>query len=164
VPEKNAKSLGRTGRSFFQRFMFWRLIAGFPYILRCCCAFPVGSCSLQPCHSLLSFPFCLLRARLNLHSLYCLLIRPIYKMRTSLMSMLALGATMAAAAPAPSRVSQMKRATSCTFTSAASASASKKSCTTIVLDNIEVPAGETLDLTDLTSGTKVRPYQLASAA
>ncbi|KAJ6002463.1 CAZyme family GH28 [Penicillium sp. IBT 35674x] len=76
-------------------------------------------------------------------------------MRTSSMSMLALGATIAAAAPAPSRVSQMKRATSCTFTSAASASASKKSCTTIVLDNIEVPAGETLDLTDLTSGTKV---------
>ncbi|KAJ5938600.1 CAZyme family GH28 [Penicillium verhagenii] len=76
-------------------------------------------------------------------------------MRSSLISILALGATVTLAAPAPSRVSQMKRATSCTFTSAASASASKKSCTTIVLDNIEVPAGETLDLTDLASGTKV---------
>ena len=49
-----------------------------------------------------------------------------------------------------------KRATSCTFTAASQVSASKKSCATIVLDNIAVPAGETLDLTDLTSGTNVR--------
>jgi hypothetical protein len=38
---------------------------------------------------------------------------------------------------------------------AASASASKSSCSTIVLSDIEVPAGKTLDLTDLKDGTKV---------
>ncbi|KAJ5711393.1 CAZyme family GH28 [Penicillium malachiteum] len=70
--------------------------------------------------------------------------------------MLAIGTAVALGAPAPSRVSQMvKKSTVCTFNSAASASASKSSCNTIVLDNIEVPAGETLDLTDLNSGTKV---------
>jgi polygalacturonase len=43
----------------------------------------------------------------------------------------------------------------CTFTGAAQASASKTACTTIVLDNIAVPAGVTLDLTKLASGTHV---------
>jgi hypothetical protein len=37
----------------------------------------------------------------------------------------------------------------------ASASKSKKSCATIVLDNIAVPSGTTLDLTELNSGTHV---------
>lgn len=46
-----------------------------------------------------------------------------------------------------------KRATSCTFTAASAAISSKKSCATIVLDNIEVPAGETLDMTSLAEGT-----------
>lgn len=65
--------------------------------------------------------------------------------------------TAALASAAPSRVS--KRASTCTFTSAASASESKKSCSSIVLKDIEVPAGETLDLSDLEDGTKV-PYPL----
>lgn len=76
-------------------------------------------------------------------------------MRSSMMSMVVLGAALASAAP--TRVSSLvKRASSsCTFNSAVSASASAKSCSTVVLDNIEVPAGETLDLSDLASGTKV---------
>lgn len=77
-------------------------------------------------------------------------------MRASSISLLALGATLASAAPSPSRVTQLKRASTCTFTSAASASASKKACSEIVLDNIAVPAGETLDLSNLATGTKVR--------
>ncbi|KAJ5488542.1 Polygalacturonase, partial [Penicillium diatomitis] len=43
----------------------------------------------------------------------------------------------------------------CTFPSAASTIAGKASCPSIVLDNIAVPAGENLDLTGLTAGTKV---------
>lgn len=43
----------------------------------------------------------------------------------------------------------------CTFTDAASVASSKTSCSTIILDNIAVPAGTTLDLTKLNSGTKV---------
>ena len=58
------------------------------------------------------------------------------------------------AAPAFNSASLHKRA-SCTFTDASAASASKKGCATIVLDNIAVPSGTTLDLTDLTSGTSV---------
>ncbi|KAI3394228.1 hypothetical protein diail_3003 [Diaporthe ilicicola] len=44
---------------------------------------------------------------------------------------------------------------SCTFTDAASAIKGKASCSTITLNNIAVPAGTTLDLTSLKSGTKV---------
>jgi len=44
---------------------------------------------------------------------------------------------------------------SCTFTNAASASKSKTSCSTIVLSNIAVPSGTTLDMTGLTKGTTV---------
>ncbi|CAG7935386.1 unnamed protein product [Penicillium nalgiovense] len=78
-------------------------------------------------------------------------------MRTSFLSMVALGAAAVSAAPAPSRASELveRGSSTCTFTSAASASASKKACSTIVLDNIEVPAGETLDLSKLQDGTKV---------
>ncbi|KAL6722019.1 Polygalacturonase 1 [Lecanora helva] len=47
------------------------------------------------------------------------------------------------------------RALSCTFTDAAAASKSKTACSDIILDNIAVPAGETLDLTGLESGTHV---------
>lgn len=44
--------------------------------------------------------------------------------------------------------------------SAAKASESQKAFSTIVLDNIAVPAGETLDLSDLEDGTKVSiPYK-----
>ncbi|KAF7188625.1 putative endopolygalacturonase A [Pseudocercospora fuligena] len=41
----------------------------------------------------------------------------------------------------------------CTFTDSDTASASKASCTAIVLKDITVPAGETLDMTDLADGT-----------
>ncbi|OJJ46023.1 hypothetical protein ASPZODRAFT_16619 [Penicilliopsis zonata CBS 506.65] len=68
---------------------------------------------------------------------------------------LTLGAALAAAAPAPSRVSELVKKSSCTFTEAAQVSESKSSCSTIVIDSITVPAGETLDLTDLTEGTTV---------
>ncbi|PYH92578.1 putative endopolygalacturonase II [Aspergillus ellipticus CBS 707.79] len=61
---------------------------------------------------------------------------------------LAAGATLVSASPIEARGG-------CTFTTAAAAKSGKASCSTIVLDNIEVPAGTTLDLTDLTSGTKV---------
>ncbi|KAJ5982862.1 hypothetical protein N7481_004961 [Penicillium waksmanii] len=59
--------------------------------------------------------------------------------------------------PPPSRVSDFTQRSSstCTFTEAASASASKSDCSTIILSDIEVPAGETLDLSDLSDGTKV---------
>jgi hypothetical protein len=55
--------------------------------------------------------------------------------------------------PVPTAVD--RRATSCTFTDAVAASASKKSCSTIVLSGITVPAGTTLDMTGLNSGTQV---------
>jgi galacturan 1,4-alpha-galacturonidase len=71
--------------------------------------------------------------------------------------MLALGAAAVSAAPAPNTVSELveRSSSTCTFTSAASAKASKKSCSNIVLDSIKVPAGETLDLSNLNDGTKV---------
>ncbi|KAJ5087988.1 polygalacturonase [Penicillium angulare] len=51
-----------------------------------------------------------------------------------------------------------KRATSCTFSGssgASSASKSQKSCSTIVLSNVAVPSGTTLDLSDLEDDTTV---------
>lgn len=70
--------------------------------------------------------------------------------------LLGAGASLVAAAPAAApQVTQAakldKRATSCTFTNAASASKSKTSCSTIVLSDIAVPSGTTLDMTDLVS-------------
>lgn len=69
-------------------------------------------------------------------------------------------AALVAAVPTPTAAPEFNAAilnkrASCTFTDASQASASKKSCATIVLDNIAVPSGTTLDLTDLTSGTSV---------
>ncbi|KAE8356362.1 putative endopolygalacturonase B [Aspergillus coremiiformis] len=58
------------------------------------------------------------------------------------------GAALVAAVPLEAR-------DSCTFTTAAAAKAGKASCTTITLNSIAVPAGETLDLTGLKSGTTV---------
>jgi polygalacturonase len=69
-------------------------------------------------------------------------------------------AALVSAVPTPTAAPEFnpallaKRA-SCTFTAASAASASKKNCATIVLDNIAVPSGVTLDLTSLTSGTHV---------
>lgn len=76
------------------------------------------------------------------------------------LSILALAASVAAApapkpTPGPDAKDLEKRATTCTFTAASQVTASKTACSTIVLDAIAVPAGETLDLTDLTEGTHV---------
>ncbi|KAI2473363.1 glycoside hydrolase family 28 protein [Annulohypoxylon bovei var. microspora] len=60
-------------------------------------------------------------------------------------------ATLALAAPSKT----LNERATCTFTSSAAASSGKKSCTNIVLNGITVPAGETLDLTGLTTGTTV---------
>lgn len=68
-------------------------------------------------------------------------------------------AALAAAAPAGSSLES--RAT-CTFTGstgAADALKNKASCTTITLNNVAVPAGTTLDLTGLKTGTNVSFYR-----
>ncbi|KAJ6108285.1 hypothetical protein N7523_009608 [Penicillium sp. IBT 18751x] len=70
-----------------------------------------------------------------------------------------LGAAAVHAAPAATRASEIEqRSSTCTFTGAngaASAIKSKTSCSTIVLNNVAVPAGTTLDLTGLKKGTTV---------
>lgn len=63
-----------------------------------------------------------------------------------------------AAEPVAPSTTLEKRA-SCTFSGsngAAAAMASQKACSTIVLSNVAVPAGTTLDLSDLADGTTVR--------
>ncbi|KAK5175340.1 uncharacterized protein LTR77_000479 [Saxophila tyrrhenica] len=61
--------------------------------------------------------------------------------------------------PTPAPVATpVKRDSSCTFSGAsgaAAASASQGSCSTIVLSNVAVPSGTTLDLSDLNDGTTV---------
>jgi polygalacturonase len=47
------------------------------------------------------------------------------------------------------------RGTSCTLTNFANLATVKKSCTTITIGNLAVPAGSTLDLTGFSSGTNV---------
>ncbi|KAF2801526.1 polygalacturonase 1 [Mytilinidion resinicola] len=69
--------------------------------------------------------------------------------------LLSICGALVGAAPVPTPASVEERATTCTFTSAASASASKKSCSNIILSGITVPAGKTLDLTGLKTGTTV---------
>ncbi|KAL2837557.1 glycoside hydrolase [Aspergillus pseudoustus] len=71
-------------------------------------------------------------------------------------------ATGVAASPAQPLITASpsldKRADSCTFTGsdgAASASKSQASCATIVLSDVAVPSGTTLDLSDLEDGTTV---------
>lgn len=64
--------------------------------------------------------------------------------------------------PAPASGAVDKRATSCTFSGsngAASASKSQASCATIVLSDVAVPSGTTLDLSKLNDGTKVSREQ-----
>lgn len=58
------------------------------------------------------------------------------------------------------------RATTCTFSGsngASSASKSQKSCATIVLSNVAVPSGVTLDLSDLNDGTTVSSCKQAKS-
>ncbi|KAF2154988.1 glycoside hydrolase family 28 protein [Myriangium duriaei CBS 260.36] len=66
----------------------------------------------------------------------------------------ALVAGLATAAPAKDTVSKAAAA-SCTFTDAATAIKNKASCTAITLSGIKVPAGTTLDMTGLKTGTTV---------
>ncbi|SPO25986.1 probable PGU1 - Endo-polygalacturonase [Ustilago trichophora] len=78
---------------------------------------------------------------------------------SSLTVALAATSTLASSEP-PSkrgskRIASIKASTGCTFTDAASAKAGKGSCSTITLSNINVPAGETLDLSNLKQGTRV---------
>jgi hypothetical protein len=69
------------------------------------------------------------------------------------------GLVQAVPAPAPTIPPNLaERASSCTFSGsdgASSASKSKTSCSTIVLSDVAVPSGTTLDLTDLNDGTSV---------
>ncbi|KAF7596892.1 hypothetical protein BBP40_011937 [Aspergillus hancockii] len=74
-------------------------------------------------------------------------------MHFHLLGLAALG-SLAAAAPTPTS-DLVERGSSCTFTSASQASASAKSCSNIVLKNIKVPAGETLDLSKAKDGAKI---------
>ncbi|OJD34167.1 glycoside hydrolase family 28 protein [Diplodia corticola] len=62
------------------------------------------------------------------------------------------GVGVACVAAAPTELAERA---SCTFTDAASAIKGKASCSTITLNNVAVPAGTTLDLTGLKSGTSV---------
>ncbi|KAF7555760.1 hypothetical protein G7Z17_g1921 [Cylindrodendrum hubeiense] len=69
------------------------------------------------------------------------------------------GSAIASPAPVPTQAPDLdKRATTCTFTGsngAAQASASQKSCATIILSNVAVPTGVTLDLGSLNANTHV---------
>lgn len=62
-------------------------------------------------------------------------------------------ATMAAAAP--TILASNGTSSGCTFTDNASVASKKASCSNIVISSMTVPAGETLDLTDLNDGTTV---------
>ncbi|KAL4784348.1 glycoside hydrolase [Aspergillus varians] len=62
-----------------------------------------------------------------------------------------MGTALVAAAPA----ADLDTRSSCTFTSASAAKSGKASCSTITLKDIAVPAGETLDLTGLKTGSTV---------
>ncbi|KAL8420483.1 hypothetical protein RB594_003319 [Gaeumannomyces avenae] len=69
----------------------------------------------------------------------------------TLLAFLVASAPLAEAAPRAPRT----RDTACVFTDAAAAIKGKTSCTTITLQNITVPAGQTLDMTGLKDGTHV---------
>ncbi|PYI33531.1 polygalacturonase 1 [Aspergillus indologenus CBS 114.80] len=87
------------------------------------------------------------------------------QLSTALLASLAFGAARVLASPAPPAITApptaeeiAKRATTCTFSGsngASSASKSKTSCSTIVLSDVAVPSGTTLDLTKLNDGTHV---------
>lgn len=71
-------------------------------------------------------------------------------------SLLTLAALLSLTQAAPA---ELENRASCTFTDAASVKKSKTSCSTITLNNIAVPAGTTLDLTGLKSGTNVSAHR-----
>lgn len=78
----------------------------------------------------------------------------------------AIGASGALASPAPAvtPAPALEKRASCTFSGSAGASSASKSqasCATIVLSDVAVPSGTTLDLSDLEDGTHVRmtPYK-----
>lgn len=70
------------------------------------------------------------------------------------------GSVVATPAPTVTQAPDVnKRAAACTFSGsngAASASQSQQSCATLVLSDVAVPSGETLDLSKLKDGTHVR--------
>ncbi|TVY19508.1 Polygalacturonase 2 [Lachnellula arida] len=70
-------------------------------------------------------------------------------------SILVAAVPMPTAAPDIKNAVALEKRASCTFTDAVAASKSKTSCATIVLDNIAVPSGTTLDMTGLSDGTSV---------
>ncbi|KAE8356914.1 glycoside hydrolase [Aspergillus coremiiformis] len=70
-------------------------------------------------------------------------------MHFQLLGLAALG-SLAAAAPA-----DLVERASCTFTSAAQAAAGVQSCSNVILRNIQVPAGQTLDLTKAKKGATI---------
>jgi polygalacturonase len=77
--------------------------------------------------------------------------------RSALVALALLGSSTVIAIPTPSSSHEYGDG-SCTFTGstgAASAIASKSSCSTITLNNVAVPAGQTLDLSNLGQGTTV---------
>lgn len=65
-------------------------------------------------------------------------------------------ATMGAALVAAAPTTEIDARGSCTFNTVDQLKSGKSSCSTITLSNIHVPAGETLDLTDLKTGATVR--------
>lgn len=76
----------------------------------------------------------------------------------SLTFLAGLTAVLAAPAIEPTTTADLDKRATCTFTGttgAAAAKASKASCSTITLNGLTVPAGQTLDLTGLKAGTKV---------
>lgn len=90
---------------------------------------------------------------------------------STLLSLVAASAAFVSAAPAaapqPTAAPDLAKRASCTFSGssgAAAVSKSKTSCATIVLSNIAVPSGTTLDLTKLNTGTKVSQAQLRFAS
>ena len=62
---------------------------------------------------------------------------------------------LASASSDPATSASITASSGCTFTDADAAMASKGSCSAIVINGITVPAGKTLDLTDLNDGTTV---------
>lgn len=84
---------------------------------------------------------------------------PFSSILLALVAELALAAPAPTPAPAPTLAAKLEnRANACTFSGSSGASLASKSkslCATIVLSNVAVPSGKTLDLTDLNSGTMV---------